>query len=72
MAYRPHRLLHFWLRWVAECKGLPQALARLPITVTIQVGVALLEQFLSLSPADTYPTCTEEAMLRWEELLGQR
>jgi len=23
-------------------------------------------------PADTYPTCTEEAMLRWEELLGQR
>lgn len=23
-------------------------------------------------PADHYPSCTEEAMLRWEELLGQR
>lgn len=23
-------------------------------------------------PADTYPTCTQEAMLRWEEVLGQR
>lgn len=23
-------------------------------------------------PADHYPTCTEEAVLRWEELLGRR
>lgn len=23
-------------------------------------------------PSEHYPSCTEEAMLRWEELLGQR
>ena len=43
-----HNLHEFWLRWVAGCKGLPQVLAGIPITVAVQVGVTLLEQFLSL------------------------